>query len=363
MQMFGSASNNSTYSLSERVLHRFALDIPWISKASFDLDVLMSRKNVQPTEQRHLFICGLARSGTTVLLRSLDRTGQFRSLTYRDMPFVLMPNIWDRLTRSFHGKTLGTERAHGDGLFVDTNSPEAFEEVFWRTFSGRNYILSDRLVPYDVENEVIHQFRSYVALILISSLDSERKRYLSKNNNNVLRLNSIQKAFPSADIIIPFRDPIQQAASLMEQHIRFSDRHKKDRFAYNYMRWLGHHEFGLTHKPFKFDFDVGGISYRHRVDNIHYWLSLWNSTYAYLLGRADKSTVFICYEDLCEPSGNALESLLQLLEVPVDAWPLENSFSMRRMRQIDGIDQKMESLSKKIYEELRSRSCKIRPIN
>jgi hypothetical protein len=88
---------------------------------------------------------GLPAPGTTILMREIHRTGQFGSLTYADMPFVLAPNLWARL--SSKGSKPGTkaERAHGDGIEVDTQSPEALDEVYWRTFDGKTYIGADGL--------------------------------------------------------------------------------------------------------------------------------------------------------------------------------------------------------------------------
>ena len=52
---------------------------------------------------------------------------------YKDMPFILAPNLWSKL--SFNKKNIDlVERAHGDGIRVSVESPEAFEEVFWMTF-------------------------------------------------------------------------------------------------------------------------------------------------------------------------------------------------------------------------------------
>ena len=42
----------------------------------------------------HVFVAGLARSGTTMLLNAIYQSDQFASLTYDDMPFILAPNFW-----------------------------------------------------------------------------------------------------------------------------------------------------------------------------------------------------------------------------------------------------------------------------
>ena len=73
----------------------------------------------------------MARSGSTILLNSIYKTDIFASLTYADMPFVLAPNLWSKISliRSKSNLIL-KERAHKDGIKISTSSPEAFEEVF-----------------------------------------------------------------------------------------------------------------------------------------------------------------------------------------------------------------------------------------
>jgi hypothetical protein len=88
----------SDYSFGERLLHRLALGFPVISEISFDIDALLFNKKKDISFEKHVFISGLARAGTTILMRSFYETGQFRSLTYRDMPFVLMPGIWQKVS-------------------------------------------------------------------------------------------------------------------------------------------------------------------------------------------------------------------------------------------------------------------------
>jgi len=47
--------------------------------------------------------------------------------TYRHMPFVLCPLLWHRVSRGLRQESKLSERAHGDGLLVGFDSPEAFE--------------------------------------------------------------------------------------------------------------------------------------------------------------------------------------------------------------------------------------------
>ena len=119
----------NNYSWLEQKLHKFALSSQFMREVTFDFE----STNISSSRETgdHVFIAGLARAGTTILLNALYKSNIFASLSYADMPFVLAPNLWSKI--SFKKKNLKLkerERAHGDGIKVSTESPEAFEEVF-----------------------------------------------------------------------------------------------------------------------------------------------------------------------------------------------------------------------------------------
>jgi len=284
--------HTANYSFLERLLHKLALEYSSIAEMSFDIDQARARVDLTDVaSRRHVFVTGLARAGTTVLMREIHSTGLYRSLTYRDMPFVLAPNEWRRIASVSRTAATNVERAHGDNVVVSVDSPESFDEVFWRIFCGNEYIRDAQLEPHHPTREVLNRYVRYVGAILAGE-----QQYLCKNNNNILRLGAIRRAFPKALILVPFREPIQHAASLLKQHRRFTDLQIQDPFIKNYMRWLGHHEFGLDHRPFHFNSDdVPQFS----TDSLEYWLNLWCKTYDWLERTAPDSIVFVSYEDLC----------------------------------------------------------------
>jgi hypothetical protein len=307
-----SSKRNLDYGPISKLLHRVALGMPHVAEASFDINRMVAKTDTSTQDGPHVFIAGLARAGTTILMRSIYTTGVYRSLTYRDMPFVLMPNIWPKISRLSRQHKNEAERCHGDRINVDFDSPEAFEEVFWRTMCHGAYIKKHVLRSHQVSPEVLDKFREYIADVVASAEDSRQTRYLSKNNNNLLRLGCIRKAFPDAVILIPYRDPIQHAISLQRQHEHFTARHDEDRFSLDYMNWLGHHEFGRNHKPFYFpedEDDFGGYSPEH----IEYWLEVWRRTYRHVLGNAPEGCLFLSYEALCTASGNVIPLLFEKL--------------------------------------------------
>ena len=91
--------SGSGYNFLSRLLHRMALQSKIIAEVSFDLENMLVKRDTSFQAGAPVFVSGLARSGTTILMRYLYETGLFRSLTYHDMPFVLMPNTWKKIAK------------------------------------------------------------------------------------------------------------------------------------------------------------------------------------------------------------------------------------------------------------------------
>ena len=282
----------NNYSWLQQKLHQLALSSRFIREAAFDLE--SSANTINQTDDNHVFVSGLARSGTTILLNALYESDEFASLTYKDMPFVLAPNLWSKLSLNKKDINL-VERAHGDGIKISTESPEAFEEVFWMTFD-------------EDAKDTKEKFKNYVHTIIYKY---HKKRYLSKNNQNIRRVELISKAFPHSKILIPYRNPIQHSYSLLNQHKRFIEVSKKDKFISQYMKWVGHTEFGPNYIPIQdknlyFEDDL----------NINHWLEQWYLTYKHCFDnlKNNENVYFICYEKLCNASEYWVD-VLQILNI------------------------------------------------
>jgi hypothetical protein len=298
-----------------RTLHRLALGSRLVGQTSFDLEEMTSRSAEQLDIIQPVFICGLARSGSTILLNALHQTGSFRSLTYRDMPFVLMSGMWRKLSAGSRIQREQRERAHGDRIMVDYDSPEAFEEVFWRVFYGDKYIFEDQIVCHTPPKSVRKNFHRFVGHVLKSREHESQARYLSKNNNNLLRMPTLSRVFPDAVIIIPFRDPVQQALSLLKQHQLFNKMHDSDRFSMEYMNWLGHFEFGLGHKHYDYGYPNNPFS----PLDLDYWLQGWLDSYNFALESAPDDAIFLGYEQLCDAPRAVFTKLAPLISLEADA--------------------------------------------
>jgi len=304
------------YRLLDRWLHELALGSPAVRALSFDLEhTLAPAPPHDMAERPHVFVTGLARAGTSMLLQLLHGTGRFAAQSYRDMPFVLAPRLWHRTTRRHRRAASLEERAHGDGILVGYDSVEAFEEVFWLTFAGSEYVRGDHLHPHAVNEALAGRLRAYVAGVIAADPRQCADRYLSKNNNNLLRLPGLARTFPNARLVVPFRDPVGQAASLLRQHRHFSAAQAAEPFRRRYMDWLGHFEFGLGHRPFAF----GGAPPADRADTdgLDYWIRLWIATYRAVLDTMPPGAVLWDYESFRADPRTALSTLARRLDLAI----------------------------------------------
>ena len=283
----------NNYSTTQKLLHRIALSSNFFKEIYFDFEKMFFLNEHTKLDGNHVFISGMARSGTTILLNAIYNTKEFASLTYQDMPFVLSPNLWSKLNKG--GNALNKqERAHEDGIKINTNSPEAFEEVFWKNFH------------YD-ESDTFIEFTNFVQLLCMKY---NKHRYLSKNNQNIKRIDYLIKNFPNSKIIIPFREPLQHANSLYNQHKKFISLQKKDDFIRKYMFWIGHSEFGMDYELIFKDNII------HEDSNeLNHWLEQWMLFYdkLYYL-HSNKQILFICYENLCNEN-LAWDSIQSFIEI------------------------------------------------
>ncbi|MAD59906.1 MAG: hypothetical protein CMH49_00130 [Myxococcales bacterium] len=330
------AQSDQSYSVISKALHDLALDSPLIARMSLELekkrylnkDQLLSTSS---TSQKPIWVCGLARAGTTILTDVLYETGLFTSLTYRQMPFPLAPNVWKKLSRwGISGIEQKVERAHGDGILVSINSPEALEEVFWRVYESHVYQQTESLSVHQSSPESLLAFEEYLSCILQledqSSLPA--KRYLSKNNNHLIRLPSLLGHFPLAKILVPLREPLEHAESLRRQHQKWVERHQEDPFSLSYMNWLSHHEFGLGHKPFSFAQDSahtqGEISSESTdPHSLTYWLIRWIEAYSYVESvlaepRYQSQILIVEYDALSSEPSKVLSNIFSYLDLAIE---------------------------------------------
>ncbi len=191
-----------------------------------------------------VFIAGLARSGSTVLLEALYSTGAFASARYADYPPVWWPWWWQQLRRRLpQASAPAQERAHRDRLQVTVESPEAFDEIFWMHFFPRRHDPAlDQRLDAATRNPVFEAF--YPDHIRKCLAAQERPRYLCKGNYNLGRLPYLRRLFPDARFLIPVREPLAHVASLLKQHELFTRLAAQHPSVPRHLARTGHFEFG-----------------------------------------------------------------------------------------------------------------------
>lgn len=316
------AGFENTYSAMDQQLHQLAF-------ATLPLQVSLNgfekrcfrRRLAQVDTSRPVFVAGLPRSGTTLLLELLVNTGEFVSHTYRDMPFLMVPLLWQRFSRSFKQDLESRERAHGDGMLVNADSPEAFEEILWRYFWPKHY-QEERIVPWQKSQSRLFEdyLRDHFAKIIAARTREgfDRQRYISKNNLNIARLPYLQRLFPESTLLVPFRHPLQHANSLLKQHRNFLSIHAGDDFARQYMRDIGHYDFGDNLKPVDFGNWLSSARYRD-ASSINFWLEYWLNAYRYIAELGFPQLQLLSYDALCQHPQDGLAAIADRVSLQAPA--------------------------------------------
>lgn len=309
------------YGVVDRALHRAAFSALELHKSVAEIENRIYGRRLRGIAvDRPVFVAALPRAGTTMLLNALFAVGAFASHTYRDMPFLLTPLLWNLFSRRFRRPSEPVARAHGDGMTVGFDSPEAFEEVLWHAFWREKYRNSqiDCWTAADARRhgEFRAFFRAHVAKVIAlrsdmrDDLQGGSRRYLSKNNANIARFPAIREIFPDAVFLVSFRNPLDQAGSLLRQHLRFGKIHAAQPFARQYMKDLGHFEFGANLRPIRFPSGPSGKDGgRPGADTARYWLEYWCAAYGHVLAMASRDPVLVSYDRLCAEPDAELERI------------------------------------------------------
>lgn len=298
----------------DRFLHMLAFSGPMVQKLAIRLEnTFYGRATARMTEDRPpVFVTSLARGGTTAVLNALNDLPETVTLTYRDMPFVTAPLLWGRVSAPLNRKVKKQKRAHGDGLSIDLDSPEAFDEVYWKLYWPEKY-LKDRILLWgtsDLKAPARDFFQAlFRRLALLRKLDTAR--YLSKNNANIARLDLLPEMFDPCNIVIPLRQPAAHAASLLRQHENFIQRQGEDEFTKRYMRDIGHLEFGLLHTPMAFE---GFDPKAYDPLTPDYWLAYWIAAFQEVQRHQDKCHI-LAQDDLRQAPETTMQALCHALKM------------------------------------------------
>lgn len=370
------------YGFFDKALHYLAFTT---SKLQLSLARQESEDHAQAlsllSTYKPVFITSLPRGGTTILLDILTKTEAFSYHTYQDMPFVFTPLLWSKFSGHFAKDNKLKDRAHNDGIKINQNSAEAFEEMLWQAFWPQNYNgksialwqkkanvkfdaffvehikklhLRDHLRGQSIDKaqapSLIH---SPQYLLDKQKSDQYKQRYISKNNLNISRLPYLKQLFPDSIVLTPFREPLQHALSMLKQHKNFSKLHSENAFSRRYMAAIGHFDFGVNLKPVNFNQWHDNTVFK--PDSLDFWLEYWIETYHYLLDTDKSPKVFISFEHLCENAPTSLKTLAQQLDLPEAS--LQQSVTKltspkAHAGDVSGVSQKNLSRASALYQRL-----------
>jgi hypothetical protein len=310
-------TQTTDYGFADRLLHRIAFKTWPLQVALADIEKVQFKAELErASAARPVFVAGLPRAGTTLTLRIIEGAGEFASYHYSDMPFLLMPMLWRGLTKGAKRQVEARERAHGDGVTIDIDSPEAFEEVVWRCFFPKKYqarSIATWTGAFTDEFAEFFKLQMRKVVALRAGEAAGELRYLSKCNGNIARFPTILNLLPDAVIVAPFRNPVEHARSLLRQHQQFSEMHRQDGFSREYMEAIGHYDFGLNLKPIDFGGWLDGKS--PDFDRLDGWLEYWCEAYSAMLAVEDPRVRLFSYDAFCERPVAELTRLEEVLGV------------------------------------------------
>lgn len=267
---------------------------------------------------RPIYVAGIARSGSTILLELLSRHPDLATHRYRDFPALFTPVFWNWFVdRAGSAPQEAKERAHKDRIRVTPESPEAFEEVIWTGFFPKLHTSDGNAVlDADSDNPAFEAFyRDHMRKIIALRGGS---RYLAKANYNVTRLGYLLKLFPEARFIVPMRDPVWHVASLMKQHDLFCREGMRDARVTHHLERSGHFEFGLSRRAPVIGNGAAEVERLWREgDDVAGWAMLWALVYGHLAAALDAdaalraATKIVRYEDLCADPSTSMAAVLE----------------------------------------------------
>lgn len=270
-----------------------------------------------------IYICGLARAGTTLLHEAIASHPAVATHRMKDFPMVFTPHWWRRAMANARLKP-PHERAHRDGVMVTSESPDALEEMLWMAHfrDCHNPTMNNVLNAETRRPDFEAFYRPHLRKLLLAE---NATRYAAKANYHVARLAYLLRLFPDAKFLIAVRSPERQIASLTRQHEWFCDVHRRYPRALANMRQSGHFEFGLDRRPIH----LGDALRNEQIiedwaagREVCGWAHYWDMIYSYLERLLDAddqvraASLVVRFETLCEAPAATLQSVFAHCALP-----------------------------------------------
>ncbi len=267
-----------------------------------------------------IYITGLARAGTTIVLEMLHQHPDLASHQYKHFLIPYTPYWIGKVLRKNFKFAPPIQRIHKDGIFVTYDSPEAIEEIFWQDFFKGCH--NENISNIISANENYPNFEKfYLTHIRKLILCQKASRYLAKNNYNITRLEYLLRLFPKSKFLVIIRNPVDQIASLIKQSELIIKLEHQNPFLKDWLRIIGHHEFGHN----QVCINVGNTDLISRIRTlwsndttyVKGWAYYWNSIYEFVAKLLDvnkqiqNATLVVKFEDLCENPKKIIEQILE----------------------------------------------------
>ncbi len=273
---------------------------------------------------RPIYIIGVARAGTTIILEMLSKHPDLASHKYKHIPMPYLPNWFSRIAKKTKIYTKPIERLHKDGIIVTRESPEVIEEAFWQQFfDNLHNENTSNIINGSVSNPKFEKFyRNHIRKLMINQNCS---RYLAKNNYNITRSEYLLRLFPSSKILLIIRNPVNHIASLIKQTKLYIKMEQKNPILSDWLRIIGHHEFG--HRQVCINVGNSGLIrkirklWRNKKTYVKGWAYYWSSIYDFFADHLDKNkklkkaTLIVRYNDLCDKPAIIIDKILEHTEL------------------------------------------------
>lgn len=307
-----------------------------------DLESSAHRAEIDATAiDRPVYVAGLARSGSTIMLEMLAAQPGVATHRYRDFPPIFTPLFWNRaFAHVYRSDAPPAERAHKDRILVTPDSPEAMEEVLWmRFFPEAHETSKSQVLDAATSNPAFERF--YTDHLRKILLVRGGKRYLSKGNYNLTRFSYLRHLFPSARFLVPVREPRWHIASLMKQHRLFCAEERRDPRILKHMRRAGHLEFGLDRRAINVGDDAAALEIERLWrdgDEVRGWARYWAMLYGFVLDQRatdptglGEAVMLVRYEDLCDHAEETLAAAFDHAGLPLE--PTQRAAMAARLSQ------------------------------
>src|SRR6516225_7709718 len=275
------------------------------------------------TVRMPIYVCGLARSGSTLLHEIVASVPGVATHRVKDYPMVYTPYWWRQATARLR-PAAPRERVHRDRVLISPESPEAVEEMLWMAFFPRSHdpTVSNCLAAGSRHPAFEAFYRAHLSKLLLAE---RATRYAAKANYHVARLAYLVRFFPDARIILPVRDPVSHIASLTRQHQWFCQGQRRHPRALAWMQRSGHFEFGRDRRPMNLG-DGQRVRAIERAwaagEEVRGWACYWDMVYGHLTSLLDAdaqvraATKLVHFEDLGAAPAETIRAVLDHCALP-----------------------------------------------